>query len=102
MFIPLAEAILPGEIAFIKIEKNNGDKGDSIPRFKSLMSNTSLSVAGISQQNEVIFLYKNEAYNMSQLFTVNLMTYVLQKKSVKTQELAEELLLSEKKTGKSD
>ena len=59
------DTIKSGEIAFIKIEKNNGDKGVANPRYKSFTSNTSLSLRGISDQNEVMFQYKNEGYNMS-------------------------------------
>jgi len=40
-----------------------------------LASQTSLELAGISEQNEVMFNFTNEKYNMSQLFTVNLKTY---------------------------
>jgi len=72
MFVPFEKAILGGEISFVKLEALNGDKQNSNPRYKSLASETTLDIAGISEQNEVMFHYVNDKYNMSQLFTVNL------------------------------
>jgi|TARA_B110000285_G_C15138959_1_gene629316 hypothetical protein len=72
MFVPFEKAILGGEISFVKVEALNGDKQNSNPRYKSLASETTLDIAGISEQNEVMFHYVNDKYNMSQLFTVNL------------------------------
>lgn len=77
MFIPLQDALMAGEITFIKVEQLNGDKGISNPRYKRFSSQTSLDVAGTTENNEVMFHYSNDLYNMSQLFTVNLMTYNL-------------------------
>jgi len=34
MFIPIANNITAGEIFFVKVERNNGDKGISTPRYK--------------------------------------------------------------------
>ena len=75
MFVPFEKGIQGSEITFVKIEKLNGDKQNSNPRYKTLASQTSLELAGISEQNEVMFNYTNEKYNMSQLFTINLKTY---------------------------
>lgn len=75
MFIPIREQINPGEIFFVKIEKLNGDKGNSNPHYKDLASRTSIEVSGITEAKEVMFNYKNDRYNMSQVFTVNLLTY---------------------------
>jgi len=75
MYIPMPENITAGEVVFAKIERNNGDKGISMLRYKQLVSNTSLEVAGITDQQEVTFHYTNDAYNMSQLFTVDLRSY---------------------------
>ena len=83
MFIPLNEALMAGEITFIKVEQLNGDKGISNPRFKRFSSQTSLDVAGTTETNEVMFHYSNDLYNMSQLFTVSLMTYNLESGSTK-------------------
>lgn len=65
MFVPFENSILGGEISFVKIEALNGDKQNSNPRYKNLVSQTTLEVAGISDQNEVMFHYTNIKYNMS-------------------------------------
>jgi hypothetical protein len=38
MFVPFENNILGGEITFVKIEALNGDKQNSNPRYKSLVS----------------------------------------------------------------
>ena len=65
MFIPVSENIMPGEICFIKIEKTYGDKVPDNLRYKQFISNTSIEIAGITEDQEVIFNYKNNAYNLS-------------------------------------
>jgi len=60
MFIPILEEIQAGEIAFVKVERQNGDRGYSNPRYKNLASETSLEVAGITQHDEVMFKFKND------------------------------------------
>jgi len=46
MFIPLEDrdTMAPGEVMFVKIEKLNGDKQNSNPRYKQFASKTSLTV----------------------------------------------------------
>ena len=38
MFVPFENSILGGEISFVKIEALNGDKQNSNPRYKNLVS----------------------------------------------------------------
>lgn len=48
MFVPLPDNILGSEISFVKVEALNGDKQNSNPRYKTLSSQTSIEIAGIS------------------------------------------------------
>jgi hypothetical protein len=76
MLIPVPQNITPGEASYIKIEKTNGDKPQENLRNKQFVSNTSLEISGITDDQEVLFLYKNNNYNLSQLlFTINLKSY---------------------------
>ena len=75
MFIPVPQNITPGEVSFFKIEKIHGDKPQENLRYKQFVSNTSLEISGITDDQEVMFLYKNNAYNLSQLFTIDLKSY---------------------------
>lgn len=59
MFVPFNDTILGSQITFVKIEKLNGDKQNSNPHYKTLSSETTFELAGISDQNEVMFNFTN-------------------------------------------
>lgn len=72
MFIPMLSSIKPGDVVFFKIEKRIGQHPYKTP---PPHGKTSLKIQGVNENNEITFEYSEESKNLTQSFSINLMTY---------------------------